>query len=279
MHSSQPDADAPPLRQVLRVTAHGIVGAMVPRAPRGHWEFLLRKPEGFRRVAGWHTVVPGDEVVAYLIDPDRPEDLERLNALYSDTWYVRDAWHDLQHPWDDELAAFADWVPARGAAVLEVCCGSGRTAPALVRDGNRVVGLDLAAPSLVRARAEAPPGVSYVRGDATALPFADASFDVVLCLENSLGEFLAGPWPPLAEMIRVCRAKGRVIVGLRDARDPWISSSPDGFVHVARTFPPERRDVFLAAMREHPRVAEVVARPGDERPWGGRVWHAALTIR
>jgi len=279
MPPTEPPATVVPLRQVLVAKTRGIVGALVPTATHGFWEFLLRTPEGYRRVAGWHPVAPGDEVVVYLVDPDRPEELEQVNALYSDTWYVRESWRTVQHPWDDEIAVFAEWLPESGATVLETCCGSGRAAPAVVRSGNRLVGVDLAVPSLAWARDNAPAGATYVRGDAYALPFADGAFDAVLCLENSLGEFHTDPWAPLAEMIRVCRPGGRVIVGLRDARDPWVSGSPEGFVHVVRTFPPERRDLFVNAMREHPQVAAVEVRPGDERPWGGRVWHVGLTKR
>lgn len=278
MPPTEPPATAVPLRQVLVAQAHGIVATLVPRATHGWWEFLVRTPEGYRRVAAWHPVAPGDEVVAYLVDPNRPEEMEQVNALYSDTWYVRESWRSAQHPWNDEIAVFAEWLPERGATVLETCCGSGRAAPAVVRSGNRVVGLDLAASSLAWARDTGPAGATWVCGDAYALPFADGTFDAVLCLENSLGEFHAGPWGPLGEMIRVCRPGGRVIVGLRDGHDPWISSSPDGFMHVARTFPPERRDLLVSAMREHPQVADVALRPGDLRPWGGRVWHVGLTL-
>jgi SAM-dependent methyltransferase len=71
--------------------------------------------------------------------------------------------------------------------VLDVACGSGIYTRPLARalpDG-RVVGLDLSRPmlrhALRRARAERLPNVSFVRGDALRLPFADARFDAVNC--------------------------------------------------------------------------------------------------
>ena len=80
-------------------------------------------------------------------------------------------------------------VPAEGARVLDLACGSGRNAVALAGHGARVIGLDLLPDALVRARELAdhdPRGVhlaahlGLVVADATRpLPFRLASFDVI----------------------------------------------------------------------------------------------------
>ena len=62
-----------------------------------------------------------------------------------------------------------------GGAVLDVCCGS-----ADFEHGGAYVGLDFHATTLAVARARRP-GAGLVRGDARGLPFADGSFDVVVC--------------------------------------------------------------------------------------------------
>jgi ubiquinone/menaquinone biosynthesis C-methylase UbiE len=73
-----------------------------------------------------------------------------------------------------------------GEAVLEVAVGTGKQLVALARrnPGGRTVGVDLAEGMLEKARRRlAREGRAHVelrRGDALALPFADASFDLVV---------------------------------------------------------------------------------------------------
>jgi len=107
-----------------------------------------------------------------------------------------------------KLAARAGGVGPGGLA-LDVACGSGKLSLALRELGASVVGLDFSAGMLAVASARAP-GPRYVRGDALALPFPDASFDAVTMafgLRN-----LADPERGLAEMRRVLRTGGRGVV-------------------------------------------------------------------
>lgn len=83
--------------------------------------------------------------------------------------------------------AFFELVPPPGHQTLEVGCGEGRVARDLAARGHRVVGVD-ASPTLIRMAQEADAGGSYVRCDASALPFAEASFDVAV-FYNSLMDF------------------------------------------------------------------------------------------
>src|SRR5262249_42631758 len=78
---------------------------------------------------------------------------------------------------------------ARGAAVLDVGCGSGASAlpaAAAVGPGGRVVGVDLAERLLALARAKAARrnlgNVEFRTGDMERLEFPDASFDAVICV-------------------------------------------------------------------------------------------------
>ena len=85
-----------------------------------------------------------------------------------------------------------DWP--RVESVLDVPCGTGRFEPALLAAGKRVVGADLSVPMLAAAREAADLAFAAARGttdralaglvraDALALPFADASFDLVLSI-------------------------------------------------------------------------------------------------
>jgi SAM-dependent methyltransferase len=75
-------------------------------------------------------------------------------------------------------------VPAPRGRTLEIGCGEGRVTRDLATRGHRVVAVDAAADLLALAR-DADSESTYLRCDAAALPFADASFDLVV-FYNSL---------------------------------------------------------------------------------------------
>jgi SAM-dependent methyltransferase len=64
-------------------------------------------------------------------------------------------------------------------SVLDTPGGTGRFAPLVLRAGRRLVLADLSRAMLAEARSC---GAARVQADALALPFADASFDLVLCM-------------------------------------------------------------------------------------------------
>jgi SAM-dependent methyltransferase len=68
-----------------------------------------------------------------------------------------------------------------GDRVLDVGCGPGRHAHALARRGIEVVGVDIAQRFVDLANEHAPPGATFVRGDARALTY-DGEFDAVISL-------------------------------------------------------------------------------------------------
>ncbi|MBM3678820.1 MAG: bifunctional demethylmenaquinone methyltransferase/2-methoxy-6-polyprenyl-1,4-benzoquinol methylase UbiE [Actinobacteria bacterium] len=83
-----------------------------------------------------------------------------------------------------------------GSRVIDVCCGTGDLAIEAHRAGGVVTGLDFSEAMLERARRKSD-AVSWVRGDALALPFGDGAFDAatvgfgirnVADLERGLGE-------------------------------------------------------------------------------------------
>ena len=77
-------------------------------------------------------------------------------------------------PWLDDLP--------RGAAVLDVPCGTGRWIPTLAGRGFRYVGADISQAMVGEARTvTGPPAVSgLVVADLAHLPFANESFDAVI---------------------------------------------------------------------------------------------------
>ncbi len=75
----------------------------------------------------------------------------------------------------------ARWQPAPRERVLDVGCGTGLFLEHLARDYGELelVGFDLSSEMLEQARKHNP-GVELVQGSVYAIPFDDASFDVVL---------------------------------------------------------------------------------------------------
>ena len=98
--------------------------------------------------------------------------------------------------------------------VLDVACGAGHASEQAAPFVRQVVGVDitpaLLASGSARLQAAGLRNVLLQEGDATALPFVDDSFDLVVC-RSSLHHF---PDPALAlnEMARVCRPNGRVVI-------------------------------------------------------------------
>jgi demethylmenaquinone methyltransferase/2-methoxy-6-polyprenyl-1,4-benzoquinol methylase len=121
----------------------------------------------------------------------------------------------LDRGWRRATIAAAELEP--GMRVLDVACGTGmlaRAAAAVVGRGGGVTGLDASPAMLAQAaRVEIPPAAAeprWVRGDALALPFPDATVDAAMIgfgLRN-LPDYAAG----LRELARVVMPGGRVVV-------------------------------------------------------------------
>jgi ubiquinone/menaquinone biosynthesis C-methylase UbiE len=100
-------------------------------------------------------------------------------------------------------------VGAGPGLCLDLGCGTGVAIPELVERGWRVVGVDLSGDQLRLARQRAgAPGASLVAADATALPFADGSFDAVASVLTHTD--FEHPEGAFAEAARVLRRGGHL---------------------------------------------------------------------
>jgi demethylmenaquinone methyltransferase / 2-methoxy-6-polyprenyl-1,4-benzoquinol methylase len=131
----------------------------------------------------------------------------------------------------------AEAVVRPGDRVLDACCGTGDLALADARAGGRVTGVDFSQQMLARAERKAPE-FQWVQADAAALPFDDASFEVVTVgfgIRN-LADLEAG----LAELARVLVPGGRLgcleITRPRGVLRPFFRLWFDGLVPVAGKF-------------------------------------------
>lgn len=104
--------------------------------------------------------------------------------------------------------------PGAGDTSLDVACGPGTVVAAFARRVRRAAGLDATAAMLDEARklaaSEGLANVEWRQGDVYALPFADSAFDIVSC--RFAFHHLLEPARAFAEMLRVCRPGGRIVL-------------------------------------------------------------------
>ncbi|QIK65147.1 demethylmenaquinone methyltransferase [Nocardioides sp. HDW12B] len=135
-------------------------------------------------------------------------------------------------------------APLPGERVLDLAAGTGTSSVPFAQAGAVVVPCDFSQGMLAVGK-KARPGLPFVAGDGTRLPFADASFDAVTIsfgLRNIVDSD-AG----LAEMRRVTRPGGRLVV--------CEFSSP--------TWKPFRTVYLEYLMKALPRVSRAVATNAD----------------
>ncbi len=121
------------------------------------------------------------------------------------------AWFSVQADWTRQtrLWLYEQARLAQAKAILEVGCGTGVIAGELAQSPTCVVGLDIDPAMLSFARQQWG-SITFTRGDAHTLPFADGSFDAVVC--HYLLLWLADPALGVQEMARVTRPGGCVLV-------------------------------------------------------------------
>jgi arsenite methyltransferase len=105
----------------------------------------------------------------------------------------------------------------RGERVLDLGCGAGTdtlVAAQMVGPDGRVVGIDMTPEMLAKARAATAElgarNVELIEAEAERLPFADASFDVVI--SNGVIDLIPDKDAVFAELFRVLAPGGRIQV-------------------------------------------------------------------
>jgi methionine biosynthesis protein MetW len=149
-----------------------------------------------------HDMLPDDGV-------PKPE-VEETAKYYDAYWSGSTGWSPPPGL-DEDLRAWLDPLMVRGRKALDVGCGDGARYGARVREsGVEIHGVDISEVAVEAARAR---GVdARVASLGEPLPFADASFDVVICLE--VLEHLVDPAAVVHEINRVLKPGGLALLSV-----------------------------------------------------------------
>ncbi len=117
-----------------------------------------------------------------------PLDAQQIRRAFGRAAASYDAHAVLQHEVERRLLERLDYLERAPARVIDIGCGTGRAAAAMRKrwKGAQVIALDIAAPMLRQIKSGWLRPLMPVNADAGALPFADASIDVLfsnLCVQ------------------------------------------------------------------------------------------------
>lgn len=160
--------------------------------------------------------------------------IDCANAEQIDYWNgpAAERWRSRQQTQDSLLAQVKDLLmdraaPSSGEAVLDIGCGCGTTTIELaqrVGTSGRVLGVDISAPMLARARERAPRGlpIEFIQADATAYPFPPGGSDLLFSRFGVM--FFVEPEKSFSNMRRGLRRGARLVFACwREPRDnPWL---------------------------------------------------------
>ncbi|MDO8363970.1 MAG: class I SAM-dependent methyltransferase [Actinomycetota bacterium] len=132
-----------------------------------------------------------------------------------------DAWFD--RPWGHHATAIEHRLlldaagPISGRAALDAGCGTGRFMHRLEAEGANVIGIDRDPDALAIARNRTTGAL--LLGDTHQIPLPDGSVDIAFAV--TVCEFAASPARVFAELARVTKPGGRVVVGSLNRTSPW----------------------------------------------------------
>lgn len=143
-------------------------------------------------------------------------EMQTLKSKLKTTWMAGDYGHFAKFLEPDALKFLDRLALTPGTRFLDVACGAGQIVIPAARAGIEGTGVDIATNSILRARERAEEEgltalTTFDEGDAEALPYETASFDVVASLFGAM--FAPRPDYVAAELLRVCRPGGRIVMG------------------------------------------------------------------
>lgn len=126
----------------------------------------------------------------------------------------------------DELSYLEKFLKV-GQRILDLGCGYGRYTIPLAELGYEIDGIDITQSLVVKARSNAKEKnleVKFTVGDMRSLPFADKSYDLIICMWSTFSELseLVDQKRAIEEMMRVLRNNGFALIELRNNRKSGV---------------------------------------------------------
>ena len=144
------------------------------------------------------------------------KEADRINNAFYDTldegWFTAQdhpiallrAENAIRNPW---IAETIMKLKGSSQTVLDIGCGAGLLSNDCAKEGHLVTGIDLSPSSLALAEKESKNSKTrFIKANAEALPFEDASFDVVCAMD--LLEHVESPGLVIKEAARVLKPGG-----------------------------------------------------------------------
>jgi len=141
-------------------------------------------------------------------------EMEALKTRLKTVWMSGDYGYFSQFLEPGAMEFFPQLQINPGEHVLDVACGVGQLSFPAARAGGIVTGVDIATNSIEQAKSRAKSEgltIRFDEGDAEDLPYDNAAFGIVFSLIGAM--FAPRPERVAAELIRVCRPGGRIIMG------------------------------------------------------------------
>ena len=104
----------------------------------------------------------------------------------------------------------------KNSMVLDVGIGYGRNIESIANIAKKIVGIDKSKFLLkeIESLTKKYPNIEFFCEDAKKMHFKDSSFDYVLCLGNTFGDFAKNRLSILEEMKRVCKKGGQIYISV-----------------------------------------------------------------
>ena len=153
------------------------------------------------------------------------EEYNRLATIYDNRW---------DNYLSNSLSFLINWaeIPPE-AAILDVACGTGEFAKLLLAKNpqQQITGIDISESMLeiAKEKLQAYSNANLYNTSVTSLPFADESFDIVVCA--SAFHYFASPQLALAQMKRVLKPQGKLII-LDWCRDYFFLKIVDAWLKI-----------------------------------------------
>jgi ubiquinone/menaquinone biosynthesis C-methylase UbiE len=185
------------------------------------------------------------------------------------------------HVWET-MTLVSALAPKKGMKVLDLACGLGRVSAPIALAGATLIGVDNAFAMAHAAQAKtrraaksekAKVRAGFAQGFSGALPFADRSFDAVLCL--GLLEHLPA-WlqaATLAECMRVLKPKGALYLVLNNNRSLLLTAGKDNRHRQARQLP---NGYYCGLVDRETLVARLAKQGARVAPIGSNAHYAEL---